>query len=248
MGDSMRYEIFYDGKEKYPLCSCDTKEMAEAWIKEEANGKKCALFPSLSADIGLMADSPLWGGEITPEALRAVSYYLGILAGWPMDAVSVDCGEKKPRLLPLASKSEEKISCILRFCKQMFENTTVFCSSVSHAAVRFHAPFPFVMIDSACPRAVDLYVAKAMREEDEAHISLPLCFAALEGESLFLRACMRGRAEVQADDSMYMRALAYFYLSGRASIGAVYEGNGGFYRVRENQTVEALRILSPAPL
>ena len=88
----MRYKIFYDGKEKYTLASFDTRKMAEAWIKREESTPKCALFPSLSADIGLLSDAPLWGGEITPEALRAVSYYLGVCAGWPLEAVAVDCG------------------------------------------------------------------------------------------------------------------------------------------------------------
>lgn len=240
----MRYKIFYDGKEKYTLASFDTREMAEAWIKREGGTPKCALFPSLSADIGLLSDAPLWGGEITPEALRAVSYYLGICAGWPLEAVTVDCGAKTPISLSLASRSEEKISEKIKFCKQLFESTEVFTSSLSHVAVRFFAPFSFVLIESECPSAVDLCTAEGLRNADDPRLSCPICFASLQEKRLLLRACMRGLGEITADDSMYTRALAYFYLRGRVSMEDTYEGGGGFYRVCKNQTVEALRALS----
>lgn len=241
----MRYKIFYDGKEKYTLASFDTREMAEVWIKREERSPKCALFPSLSADIGLLSDAPLWGREITPEALRAVSYYFGICAGWPLDVVAVECGEKKLISLPLVSNSEEKIYQRIKICKQMFENTEVFTAFSSHTAIRFFSPFSFVLIESECPDAVDLCTAEGMQTAEKCRLSCPICFAALREKNLLLRACMRGRGEMTADDSMYMRALAYFYLRGRASMEDTYVGGGGFYRVCENQTVEALRTLSP---
>ena len=244
----MRYKIFYDGKEKYTLASFDTREMAEAWIEREENAPKCALYPSLSADIGLLSDALPWGREITPEALRAVSYYLGICAGWPLEAVTVDCGAKTPISLALASHSEEKISEKIKFCKQIFENTEVFVSSVSHTAVRFFHPFPFILIESECPSAVDLGAAEGLQTANDPRLTCPICFAALQERQLLLRTCMRGLGEIKADDSMYMRVLAYFYLCGRASMEDTYEGGGGFYRVCKNQTVEALRSLSSVSL
>lgn len=241
----MKMKIYCDGKEEYPLASCDSREAAEAFIKKERRSAALALYPSLSADIGLLSQSPLWGSAVTPEAMRAISYYLGIQLGWPLDLAEISCENGKTISIPLAQNPLSDISEKINICKEMFEKTIVFAPFASHAAVRFRPPFNFILVESECVDAVDPALAESLFSKDAPRIGLPVCFASLEKRVLRLRAIVRGIGEIGADDAMYMRALAYFYFVGRAEAGAWYEAAGGAYRVLGASAVESLRKLSP---
>ncbi len=240
----MRTIILSDGNEEYTLCSLGAREQAEAWIREKKDSAALALYPTLSADIGLVCRSPLWGGEITPQALRAVSYYFGILAGWPMISISVEAENGKIFLLPLMTDREEKNPQKTTFCKQLFTNMVVLTSSVSHPAVRFCAPFSFIMIESEHTEAVDISLSEGFRTSDALRADVPICFASIEEDRLCLRACMRGHGEMRPDDMMHMRALSYFYLCGRAEQGRLYKGAEGLYRIAGGRVAESLRRVS----
>ena len=245
LGDSMRMKIYCDGKEEYPLASLDSKEAAEAFIEKERRSAALALYPSLSADIGLLSHSPLWGWEVTPEAMRAISYYFGVQLGWPLDLAEISCENGKIISIPLAQNPLSDISEKINICKEMFEKTVVFVPFASHVAVRFRPPFDFILIESECADAVDPLLAESLFSKDAPRLGLPICFASLEKKTLRLRAVKRGVGETMADDAMYMRALAYFYFIGRAEAGAWYEAADGAYRVLGACTVESLRKISP---
>ena len=233
--------MLYDGQEKHALAAFDTKEQAQAFIKK-AETVATALYPTLSADVGMLTHSPLWGSTPTPQALRAVSYYLGISAGWPMQEITLECGNEKILSLPLSHDPSEKNPQKYKICKQLFENITVFNAAVKHEAAIFSAPFAFVLIGSESVEAVDLSLVGGLRSADANILGLPICFASLAEDALKLRACQSGRGALLADDVMYMLALSYFYRIGRADAGRSYFAASGEYRV-EGNTVLSLRSL-----
>ena len=241
----MRIKTFCDGKEEYTLASFDTRELAEAFVKREKKRISVALYPSLSADIGLLCRSPLWGNESMAEALRALSYYLGIHAGWPMENVTVECENGNVISLPLVANPLADILIKTSFCKQTFENVDIFAPFAEHSAVRFAPPHAFLLIDSACVDAVNLSGAESFFSKDAPRMDLPVCFASLQGNVLRLRTLVRDIGEVVADDTMYMCALFYFFSAGRAEKGILYEAENGTYRIVDGCTVEAARRLSP---
>ena len=241
MGDSMRYKTLYDGQEKHTVASFDTKEQAQAFI-QKAELAATALYPTLSADVGMLTHSPIWGSAPTPQALRAASYYLGVSAGWPMREITVEREDGKIVPLSLAHSSSERISQKLTICKQLFENIAVMTGSVSHEAVKISAPFSFVLIECDEIDAVDLKRAEGLRSIDSNILGLPICFASLSDDALKLRACQSGRGTVFADDVMHMLALAYLYRIGRAEAGRPYFAAGGEYRVEGSFSV-SLRSL-----
>lgn len=233
--------MLYDGQEKHALASFDTKEQAQAYIKNTETAAT-ALYPTLSADVGMLTHAPLWGNTPTPQALRAVSYYLGISAGWPMREITLECENEKMFSLPLFHDPTGKIPKKCKISKQLFENITVFNSAVKHEATLFGAPFAFVLIGSETVEAVDLSHAGSLRSADANILGLPICFASLADDSLKLRACLGGRGALLADDVMHMLALAYFYRIGRADAGRSYFAAGGEYRV-EGSFAVSLRSL-----
>ncbi len=237
----MRYKILYDGKEKHALAAFDTKEQALAYIKKKETAAT-ALYPTLSADVGMLTHSPLWGNAPTPQSLRAVSFYLGISAGWPMREIEIECEDGKIISLSLSHDLAAKTPQKHKICKQMFENITVFNASVTHGAALFCAPFAFVLIESEEIEAVDLSLAQGLRSADANILGLPICFASLAEDALKLRACQSGRGAFSADDVMHMLALAYFYRIGRADAGRSYFAAGGEYRV-DDRAVVSLRKL-----
>jgi len=241
LGDSMRYKTLYDGQEKHTLASFDTKEQAQAYIKNTETAAT-ALYPTLSADVGMLTHSPIWGSAPTPQALRAASYYLGVSAGWPMREIAMECESEKIITLSLSPDPTGKIPQKRKICKQMFENITVFNANAEHAAALFSAPFAFVLIGSEAVEAVDLSLAGGLRSADANIFGLPICFASPEGDVLKLRACQSGRGTVFADDVMHMLALAYLYRIGRAEAGRSYFAAGGEYRVEGGFSV-SLRSL-----
>jgi hypothetical protein len=241
----MRIKNYCDGKEEYPLASSDSREAAETFIKKERRCAALALYPSLSADIGLLSRSPLWGREVTPEAMRAISYYFGVQLGWPLELAEVSCENGKTISVPLSRNPLSDISEKINICKEMFEKTIVFAPFASHAAVRFRSPFEFILVESECVDAVDPSLSESLFSKDAPRLGLPVCFASLENRSLRLRAVVRGIGETVADDAMYMRALAYFYFVGRAEARILYEAAGGAYRVLGASAVESLRKISP---
>jgi hypothetical protein len=190
----------------------------------------------------MLTHAPLWGNTPTPQALRAVSYYLGISAGWPMREITLECEDGKIISLPLTHDSNEKNSQIIKICKQIFENITVFNASVKHGAALFYAPFAFVLIESEVIEAVDLSLVGGLRSADANILGLPICFASLAEDALKLRVCQSGHGVLLADDVMHMLALAYFYQIGRADAGRLYFAAGGEYRV-EGNAVLSLRSL-----
>lgn len=239
----MRITKLYDGKEEYSLASFDTREQALLWIQKGDRLAKCALFPSLSADIGMISFSPLWDSRVTPEAFRAVSYYLGVLCGWPMEEVTVETENKNAIPLPLYSAQSAENSQKIKICKQLFEKTTIFTSSVSHEAIRVRAELDFFMIVSDCVSAVDFSAAEGFRMTDALRVDFPICFASLSDGAMQLRAYKRGVGALSADDFMHMHALAYFVFDGRAAPDRFYEAAGGSYRMHGAFAAESLRAV-----
>lgn len=240
----MRAIKLYDGKEEYTLASFMSKEQAAAFVREKTLSLKCALFPSLSADIGLICASPLWGNAVTPEALRAVSYYFGVLCGWPQREITVACESGSILSLELTKRSVCENSQKIKICKPKFTKTEVFNASVRHEAVAIRAETEFLLIASDHPNTVDPSAVETLRAPDALRVDVPICFASLSEAELCLRVCLRGRGEAFADDLLYMQALAYFYWIGRASPDRMYAAAGGLYRIRE-ATAESLRTLLP---
>lgn len=239
----MRTIQLYDGKEKYTLASFDSREKAIAFVRQDDFAPKCALYPSHFAEIGMISYSPLWGNAITPEALRAVSYYFGILCGWPMKTIAVECENKSILSLDLTKNPMEENFQKLKIYKQSFAKSTVFSSSASHDAILVQGENSFLLIESDLVNAVDLSTAELLRTEKMPRIDSPICFASLSDDALQLRACKRGRGEVCADDLSYMHALAYFLSIGRAVPDRMYAAAGGLYRIR-GSAAESLRALS----
>ena len=239
----MRTIKLYDGKEEYILASFASKEQAAAFVSEKAPSPRCALFPSLSADIGMIAGSPLWGNAVTPEALRAVSYYVGILCGWPQKEISVACENGRILLLPLAKQERQEILQKAKICKPTFAKTQVFDAFVTHTAVEIRAENTFLLIESDAPNAVAPSTVETLRTPEVLRINLPICYALLSDAELRLRVLLRGKGEALADDLLYMHALAYFHSIGRTVPDRAYAAAGGAYRIR-GSAAESLRTLS----
>lgn len=233
--------MLYDGQEKHALAAFDTKEQALAYINKTETAAT-ALYPTLSADVGMLTHAPLWGNTPTSQSLRAVSYYLGISAGWPMREITLECENEKMFSLPLFHDPMGKIPQKCKISKQLFENITVFNATIKHEAMLLNAPFAFALIESEKVEAVDLSLAGGLRSADTNILGLPICFASLVGDTFKLRVFQSGRGAVLADDVMHMLALACFYRIGRADAERSYFAADGEYRV-EGGAVVSLRSL-----
>ncbi len=233
----MKSMTLYDGNQKYFLCIFESKEKACAQGIEKSVAQ-CRLYPSLDADIGLVSKSAFWGERITPEALRAVSFYFGTVAGWPMKEIAVELGGGEICPLALAHKKEE-IWIKTKICKELFEKISLFSSFVSHDAVLFLGDHPFVFVESGLPAAVNLKVAEGLRASKPIG-DLPIIFGSLSGEELLLRSMRLP----YIDDLIISHILAYLVRMHHAGCEKKYKCMGGIYRVLTPCSVLCARRLS----
>ena len=217
----MKHMTFYDENQKYSLYIHESKSQASA---QKAEG--CHLYPSLSCDIGLALRGAPYSDGVTPEALRAMSFCFGVVAGWPMDDITVECENGKEICLPLAHNKEDMIPIKTKICKDLFENITVLSSSVSHSAVIIQHERPFVFIESSLPSSVKPAAAEGLRCSKPIE-RLPLLFGSLSGDILLLNAVRLALV----DDLMIAHLLCYLARIGHAAYGKDYEYRGGRFRV-----------------
>ena len=229
----MKSMTFHDENQKYSLSIYENKEKAM-----EQGDAECRLFPSLSADIGLFCRTALWQRTVTPEALRAVSFYFGKVAGWPMEEILIELESGKTLPLSLSSKAN-KIWVKTKICKQIYENISLFSYSVIHDAVLVAGEHPFVFVESAHPNAVDVKTAEGLRATEPIR-GLPMYFGSLAGDALRLAAV---RSPL-ADDFVCMHILMYLISVGRAARGTDYHYRGGSYRAETGDSMCAARALT----
>ena len=229
----MKSMTFYDGNQKYSLSIFENKEKAMAY-----RGAECRLFPSLSADIGLLCRTALWKNTVTPEALRAASFYFGKVAGWPIKEIFAEL--ENGTTLPIAlSEKEDEIWIKTKICKQLFENILVFSSSVMHDAVLIEGENSFVFVESLHPDAVDVKTAEGLRATKPI-AGLPLYFGSIADGEL----CLRAVRSPLADDLVCMHILMHLVSVGHAACGMEYHYSGGKYRAESEIFVSAARALT----
>ena len=217
----MKHMTFYDENQKYSLYIHGGKSEALAQKNEG-----CHLYPSLSCDIGLALRGVPYSDGVTPEALRAMSFCFGVVAGWPMDDITVECENGKEICLPLVHKKEDMIPIKTKICKDLFENITVFSSSVSHSAALIQHEHSFVFIESNLPSSVNLAAAEGLRGSKPIE-QLPILFGSLSGDALHLNAVRLAHV----DDLVIAHLLCYLARIGHAAYGKVYKYKGGLFHV-----------------
>ena len=234
----MRSKIFYDGNQNYSIRIFDSREQALA-CADTKDCAECRLFPSLNADIGFLCRGGFFGGSIPPEALRVVAFYFGMVAGWPIEEITVEDAEGKIRSLMLPKK-QGNILVKTQICKDLFENITVFSSSAVHDAVLFTGKYPFVLVESAFPSAVHIGVAEGLRASKPIG-NCPVLFASLSADALQMEA-VRSKG---IDDLVCLYVLSYLASIGHAAFGKEYKFREGAYCIESLFWGYSARALTP---
>ena len=225
----MKKMTFFDENRDYPLYIYERREAALA-----EKGEGCCLYPSLFGDVGILDGEE----RISPEAARAVSFYFGSVAGWPMGEIEVAREGEKTFLLPLCHKKEEMIPININICKELFENIVLFSSAVSRDAMLIRCEQPFVLIPSDEPAAVDLKKAESLRASLPIE-KMPMLFGGVTGSALSLFAV---RTEI-CDDRTVAHLLCALCRTGKAAYGTEYEYRGGRFCVKSPFLAVAKRRL-----
>ncbi len=239
----MRYKLLYDQNRKIPLYSAENRAQALVAVESAAEPLCVALFPSLKAEIGVLFRSALWGGLVTLEGLRAVGYYFGRILGWPLREILVELEDGRTEAVPLFFEETEENPIKTKICKQLFSSICLSTHFVSHSAVLFSPPYAFLLVESVEEKAVNFGALQGLRADREVG-DIPICFAALDGEEMRIRAMLRENREILADDRICLSALAYFLETERAAYGKEYRALGGKYCVERSGAAVARRLLT----